>query len=151
MNTGIKLFSLISFKIEQATDKPVLFKHGDRVNFDTKIMICPSPSGLLELAKKAHADDVELTNFEIVSTISYVEKEKKLALKGFYSLVPEQKEGTIGLYEITNHFEMGTNALPENISQRGGYLALSVQWATQGNHRYTGDIADVPLPIYERS
>ena len=76
MNTDIKLFSLVLFKISPVNDKPILFEHGDRVSFTTKTLISISPSGLLELAKRVHTDGNKIDKFNIVTTINYIEKIK---------------------------------------------------------------------------
>lgn len=106
MNTNIKLFSLVLFKVSPVDEKPIMFDHGDNVTFTTKTLISPSPSGLLELAKRVHTDGNKIDKFNIITTINYVEGNKKVALKGFYSLTPKQKDNTIGILNFNNSGQM---------------------------------------------
>lgn len=150
MNTDIKLFSLVLFKISPVNDKPISFEHGDRVSFTTKTLISISPSGLLELAKRVHTDGNKIDKFNIVTTINYIEKNKKLTLKGFYAQTPEQKDNAAGIFEIDNQFDIDTELLPNNINLVGGYFEFQQQWTDAETHQYTGNIITTSLPIFER-
>lgn len=150
MNTNIKLFSLVLFKVSPVDEKPIMFDHGDNVTFTTKTLISPSPSGLLELAKRVHTDGNKIDKFNIITTINYVEGNKKVALKDFYSLTPKQKDNTIGIFEIDNEFNIDTKLLPSNINQVGGYIEFQQQWSDAESHQYTGNIITTCLPIFER-
>ena len=150
MNKEIHLFSVGSFEITPIDEKPILFKHGEIVTCSAKTIIVPSPTGLYDLAKQVHKDADKTGELEIISNISYRDNTLSKVLQAFKSKVPKQKEGTIGLYELTNHFEFNTNFLPKHIDQLGGEFVFNLGWSEDSN-RYSGNIINMSLPIYEQT
>lgn len=91
MNTNIKLFSLVLFKVSPVDEKPIMFDHGDNVTFTTKTLISPSPSGLLELAKRVHNLAVETSRKreeqEVEKALQSTINKKKKAHDEFHKFV----------------------------------------------------------------
>lgn len=150
MNKEIHLFSVGSFEVTPIDEKPILFKHGEIVTCSTKAIIIPSPSGLYSLAKKSHKDGNKIGEFEVIANIVYRDNTLSKVLQAFKSEVPKQKEGTIGLYELTNHFEFNTSILPKHIDQLGGEFVFNLGWSDDSN-RYSGNIITISLPICEQT
>ena len=149
MNKEIHLFSVGSFEVTPIDEKPILFKNGEIVTCSTKTIIIPSPSGLYSLAKNSHKDGNKTGELEIISSMIYRDNTLSKVLQAFKSKVPEQKEDTIGLFELTNHFEFNTSILPKHIDQLGGEFLFNLEWSEKNNH-YSGNIINISLPIYEQ-
>ncbi len=150
MHKEISLFTVGSYGISPLDEKPIMFKNGAIVTCSIKSIIIPSPSGLYSLAKQAHEDGNKIGEFEIISNISYSDDTLSKVLQAFKSKVPEQKKGTIGLYELTNHFEFNTSFLPKHIDKLGGEFVFSLSWSENNNH-YAGSITSISLPIFEQT
>ena len=156
---NVSLLSILSFSVNNAIEKPILFKYGDNFDVDITFKVFPSAGGMYTVAKiisnyvkESNKSFDSNKSFKAISKLQYsytVDNQKKIRTIGAYSTEFKQEDEKL-YYELNNKFTVNSSELlPSAIEQRySGSFTFSVDWVMDGLLR--GNIITAELPILEQ-
>lgn len=153
--TNISLLSVLLFSVNNAADRPITFKYGDKFNVDITIRVLPSSSGMRTISRLIVNNVKKLDNekpFKAISKLqySYPDNDQKI-IKTLEAYSTEFKFEESQLYfEIKNKFAVNSKILPTNLQQReDGSFSFSIDWLLPD--LFKGNILTTELPIIEQT
>lgn len=157
---NVSLLSILSFNVNNAIEKPILYKYGDNFDVDITLKVFPSSGGMYTVAKiisnyakKSNSSFDSNKNFKAISKLQYsynTDNQKKVRTIGAYSTEFKQKEEQL-YYELNNKFTVNSSEiLPSDMEQRcSSSFTFSVDWVMDGLLR--GNIITAELPVLEQT